>query len=225
MAGRPARWCTRSIKCCSWLFSPFLKGTRHSPTSPALAKKTVPAAPLLPIQRRHAAARPGRDIFAALDAKQFQRCFVACVASVTGMPADVIAIAGKNVRRSGGKKHGHAPIRMVSALAARQRLVLGQVKVAESNEIIAIPKLLRMLAIAGAIVTIDAIGCQRDIARAIIDTKADVVLALKVSQGTLREDVDVSSPNRKSAALPIQRSQGIPPSTLTMAVSKPGARP
>jgi hypothetical protein len=81
------------------------------------------------------------------------------VASVTGIPAGVVAIDGKTVRRSGGKRDGKAPIHMVSAFAARQRLVLGQVKVAEkSNEIIAIPKLLAMLAIEGAIVTIDAMG-------------------------------------------------------------------
>jgi predicted transposase YbfD/YdcC len=81
---------------------------------------------------------------------------------------------------------------MVSAFAARQRLVLGQVKVAEkSNEIVAIPKLLEMMAIEGAIVTIDAMGCQRDIARKIIDKKADYVLALKGNQGSLREDVEV----------------------------------
>jgi predicted transposase YbfD/YdcC len=81
---------------------------------------------------------------------------------------------------------------MVSAFAARQRLVLGQVKVAEkSNEIVAIPKLLEMMAIEGAIVTIDAMGCQRAIARTIIDKKADYVLALKGNQGSLRNDVDV----------------------------------
>jgi predicted transposase YbfD/YdcC len=132
------------------------------------------------------------EIFAALDADQFQRCFVAWVASVTGLPAGVIAIDGKTVRRSGSKKNGKKPIHMVSAFAARQRLVLGQVKVAEkSNEITAIPKLLAMLAIEGAIVTIDAMGCQRDIARAIVDKKADYVLALKGNQGSLREDVEV----------------------------------
>jgi hypothetical protein len=102
------------------------------------------------------------EIFAALDADRFQRCFVTWAAAVTGIPAGVVAIDGKTVRRSGGKKDGKAPIHMVSAFAARQRLVLGQVKVAEkSNEIIAIPKLLTMLAIEGAIVTIDAMGCQR----------------------------------------------------------------
>jgi predicted transposase YbfD/YdcC len=132
------------------------------------------------------------DIFAALDAEQFQRCFVAWVASVTGVPVGVVAIDGKTVRRSGHRRGSKAPIHMVSAFAAGQRLVLGQVKVAEkSNEIIAIPKLLNMLAIEGAIVTIDAMGCQRDIAQKILDKKADYVVALKGNQGSLREDVEV----------------------------------
>ena len=132
------------------------------------------------------------DILAVLDAEQFQRCFVAWVAATTGMPAGVIAIDGKTVRRSAQKRNGKAAIHMVSAFAAGQRLVLGQVKVAEkSNEIIAIPKLLDLLAIDGTIVTIDAMGCQRDIAQKIIDKKADYVLALKGNQGSLREDVEI----------------------------------
>src|SRR5450631_214259 len=131
------------------------------------------------------------DIFAALDAGQFQQCFAAWVASVTGAPAGVIAIDGKTLRRSYQKKNAKAPIHMVSAFAARQRLVLGQVKVAEkSNEIVAIPKLLDMLAVEGAIITIDAMGCQRAIAQKIIDKKADYVFGLKGNQGSLREDVE-----------------------------------
>ncbi len=130
------------------------------------------------------------DIFASLDAEKFQQCLVAWVASITGAPRGVIAIDGKTVRRSGSKKNAKAPIHVVSAFAARQRLVLGQVKVDEkSNEIVAIPKLLDLLVIEGAIVTIDAMGCQRDIAAKIIDKKADYVLALKGNQGSLREDV------------------------------------
>jgi hypothetical protein len=73
------------------------------------------------------------DVFAALDAQHFQRCFVAWVAPVTGVPVGVIAIDGKTVRRSGHKKDSKAPIHMVSAFAARQRLVLGQVKVTEKS--------------------------------------------------------------------------------------------
>jgi predicted transposase YbfD/YdcC len=131
------------------------------------------------------------DIFAALDAEQFQRCFVAWVAALTGVPVGVVAIDGKTVRRSGGKA-GKGAIHMVSAFAASQRLVLGQVKVAEkSNEIIAIPKLLDLLAIEGAIVTIDAMGCQRAIARKIIEKKADYVFGLKGNQGSLRDDVEL----------------------------------
>lgn len=139
------------------------------------------------------------DILAALDAEHFQRCFVSWVAALSGMPEGVIAIDGKTVRRSGNKRSGKAAIHMVSAFAARQRLVLGQVKVADkSNEIIAIPKLLDMLAIEGAIVTIDAMGCQREIAKKIIDKKADYVLALKGNQGSLREDFEVFAAEQKA---------------------------
>jgi predicted transposase YbfD/YdcC len=140
------------------------------------------------------------DILAILDAEQFQRCFVAWVAAVSGHPEGVIAIDGKTVRRSGRKRKGQEPIHMVSAFAARQRLVLGQVKVAEkSNEITAIPKLLDLLAIDGAIVTIDAMGCQREIAQKIVDKKADYVLALKGNQGTLRDDVELFVAEQKAA--------------------------
>ena len=136
------------------------------------------------------------DILATLDAEAFQRCFVAWVASLTGVAAEVIAIDGKTVRRSKGAK---APIHMVSAFAVRQRLVLGQVKVAEkANEIVAIPKLLDMLAIEGAIVTIDAMGCQRAIAQKIVDKKADYVLALKGNQGLLCEDVELFAAEQKA---------------------------
>lgn len=139
------------------------------------------------------------EVFAALDAGQFQNCFVSWVSALTGMPAEVIAIDGKTSRRSGHKKRGLNPIHMVSAFAARQRLVLGQVKVAEkSNEIVAIPRLLDMLAIEGAIVTIDAMGCQREIAKKIIDKKADYVLALKGNQGTLHDDVALFANEQKA---------------------------
>jgi predicted transposase YbfD/YdcC len=129
------------------------------------------------------------DILATLDAEQFQRCFAAWVATSTGLPQGVVAIDGKTSRRTRGK--GKAALHLVSAFAARQRLVLGQTAVADkSNEIVAIPKLLDLLQIEGAIVTIDAMGCQRDIVRKIIDKKADYILALKGNQGTLREDAE-----------------------------------
>jgi predicted transposase YbfD/YdcC len=139
------------------------------------------------------------DIFAALDAVAFQHCFVAWVAAVTGLPEGVIAVDGKTLRRSYQKKGAKAPIHMVSAFAAGQRLVLGQVKVADkSNEIVAIPALLKMMSIEGAIVTIDAMGCQRDIAQQILDQKAHYVLALKGNQGTLREDVELFATEQKA---------------------------
>ena len=130
------------------------------------------------------------DILATLDAEQFQRCFAAWVAARTGLPEGVIAIDGKTSRRTRGK--GKAALHLVSAFAARQRLVLGQARVAaKSNEIVAIPKLLDLLHIKGAIVTIDAMGCQHDIARKIIDKKADYILALKGNQGSLRKDAEL----------------------------------
>jgi predicted transposase YbfD/YdcC len=137
------------------------------------------------------------DILAMLDAEQFQRCFVAWVASLAGVPQGVVAIDGKTVRRSKGT--GKDAIHMVSAFAARQRLVMGQVKVADkANEIVAIPKLLDMLAIEGAVVTIDAMGCQRAIAQKIMDKKADYILALKGNQGTLRDDVELFVTEQKT---------------------------
>jgi 3-deoxy-D-manno-octulosonate 8-phosphate phosphatase KdsC-like HAD superfamily phosphatase len=110
----------------------------------------------------------------------------------------VVAIDGKTVRRS-GKKAGKGGIHMVSAFVASQRLVLGQVKVAEkSNEIVAILKLLDMLVVEGAIITIDAMVCQRAIARKIIEKKADYVFGLKGNQGSLRDDVELLITEQKA---------------------------
>jgi hypothetical protein len=171
------------------------------------------------------------DILAALDAEQFQRCFVAWVAATTGVPKEVVALDGKTGRRSGRRKGGQAPIHMVSAFAARQRLVLGQVKVADkSNEIVAIPKLLDMLAIEGAIVTIDAMGCQRDIAQKVLDKKADYVLALKSlprrRPGAIRDRcARMSSCSWPSKRLPpsrAPRSAGMRRSMAITAASRPG---
>jgi predicted transposase YbfD/YdcC len=142
------------------------------------------------------------DIFAALDPEAFQRCFVAWVAAVTGLPGDVIAIDGKSLRRSGGKsREAMSPTHIVSAFSAGRRLVLGQVKTAEkSNEITAIPKLLAMMDIQGATLTIDAMGCQRDIAEIILAKKADYILALKGNQGSLKDDVELFVAEQKAQA-------------------------
>jgi predicted transposase YbfD/YdcC len=151
-------------------------------------------------------------ILATLDAAAFQQCFV-WVAAATGAPAEVIAIDGKTSRRTFAKKGAKAPLHMVSAFAARQRLVLGQRAVGEkSNEIVAIPRLLDMLAIEGAIVTIDAIGCQRAIAAKIVDKKADYVLALKGNQTSLHDDVALFVAEQKANGFkdtPISRSHTV----------------
>ena len=140
-------------------------------------------------------------ILARLDPAAFQRCFVAWTAALTNASAEVIAIDGKTVRRSYQKKGAEEPIHVVSAFAARQRMVLGQTRVGDkSNEIVAIPALLDLLAIEGAVVTIDAMGCQREIAQKIIDKKADTILALKGNQGTLRDDVEMFAREQKAVA-------------------------
>ena len=102
----------------------------------------------------------------------------------------LVALDGKQLRSSRDAAADLSAIHMVSAWACENRLVLGQVKVTEkSNEITAIPELLRALALTGCIVTIDAMGCQKDIAEQIIDGEADYVLALKGNHGTLHQDV------------------------------------
>jgi len=138
-------------------------------------------------------------ILARLDPVAFQRCFAAWAAALTKTPAEVIAIDGKTVRRSCRKKGADEPIPVVSAFAARQRMVLGQTKVGDkSNEIVAIPALLALLAIEGAVVTLDAMGRQRNIAQTIIDRKADYIIALKGNQGALRDDVEVFAAEQKA---------------------------
>jgi predicted transposase YbfD/YdcC len=131
-------------------------------------------------------------VFARLDPEQFQACFMRWIATVSEvMSGQVIAIDGKVLRRSHDKGIGKAAIDMVSAWATANRLVLGQVKVDEkSNEITAIPQLLEVLEISGCVVTIDAMGCQTDIAEKIIDREADYLLGLKENQGNLYEDVE-----------------------------------
>ena len=130
-------------------------------------------------------------VFARLDPEQMQCCFISWVKAISELlGAEVVGIDGKTLRHSGDKGCGKAAIHMVSAWASANRLVLGQRKVDDkSNEITAIPALLNVLEIAGCIVTIDAMGCQKEIATTIIERGADYVLALKGNQGGLFEDV------------------------------------
>lgn len=130
-------------------------------------------------------------VFARIVPEQFQACFVSWMQAVSQViDAEVIALDGKTLRGSHDWQRGKAAIHMVSAWATANRLVLGQRKVDDkSNEITAIPELLRVLELAGCIVTIDAMGCQTEIAQTIVNQDADYVLALKGNQGNLHKDV------------------------------------
>ncbi len=132
------------------------------------------------------------DVFGLLDPEQFRRCFIQWVQAVNEITGgQVIPVDGKKLRRSHDKTLGKNAIHMVSAWAAENHVVLGQIKVDDkSNEITVIPQLLDLLEISGCIVTIDAMGCQKKIARKIVEEKdADYVLALKGNQSGLFEDV------------------------------------
>ena len=134
------------------------------------------------------------EVFARLDPAQFQTSFlnwVRAVMEVTG--GQVIAVDGKTLRRSHDHRLGKDAIHMVSAWATANRVVLGQIKVDEkSNEITAIPALLQVLDLAGCIVTLDALGTQKEIAQTIVAREADYVLALKENQGHLYDDVQAT---------------------------------
>lgn len=131
-------------------------------------------------------------VFARLNPKSFQERFLAWVNAVFSLAGkEIVALDGKSVRRSHQRKKSLGPLHLVSAWACNARLVLGQVKTADkSNEITAIPTLLDMLNIQDAIVTIDAMGCQKDIAEKIIDGGGDYVLALKGNQEGLKEEAE-----------------------------------
>ncbi len=131
------------------------------------------------------------EVFAALDAAEFERCFLEWVQAVSVLTAgQVIAIDGKTLRRSHDQRRGKAALHMVSAWASANGLVLGQVATdAKSNEITAIPELLRLLDLKGCIVTIDAAGTQTAIAEQIVAGEGEYVLALKGNQKGLAEDV------------------------------------
>ncbi|MDP1771796.1 MAG: ISAs1 family transposase [Methylobacter sp.] len=131
------------------------------------------------------------EVYAAIDTDQFSVCFSRWIADIANLTeGEVIAIDGKCLRRSLDKASKKAAIYMVSAWAQQNNLVLGQVKVDDkSNEITAIPKLLSRLDIAGAVITIDAMGCQKKIAKQIKQQGGDYVFSLKGNQGTLHDDV------------------------------------
>lgn len=129
-------------------------------------------------------------LFRLLDAEQFRTCFQRFMARFAAACQGVVAIDGKVLRRSFDKASGKSALHMVSAWGCEQRLVLGQVATdAKSNEITAVPKLLKMLSLEGSIVTVDALNCQREIAQQVVDQKGDYVMALKGNQGTLHDDV------------------------------------
>lgn len=148
------------------------------------------------------------DLFNALDHEVFRDCFVAWVESLRTSAAgqggaeavgaeavagpEVVAIDGKTSRRSGNARRGRAALHMVSAWASARRLVLGQEAIDDKeNEIVAIPRLLEMLELKGALVTIDAMGCQKAIAAKIHDKKADYLLPVKDNQPSLKSDIDL----------------------------------
>jgi len=132
-----------------------------------------------------------RRLFIRLEPEALQECFTKWAEAVRDETAgDVVAIDGKTLRRSVDKANGKLPIHLVSAWAVENGVVLGQVATEEhSNEITAIPALLDMLKITGCIVTIDAAGCQTDIAKKITEKKADYVLAVKGNQANLEEQI------------------------------------
>ena len=143
--------------------------------------------------------------FARISPQGFNECFVAWTNDVADLTAgEVVAIDGKTLRRSFDRAADKAAIHMVSAWAVGNGMVLGQLKVNEkTNEITAIPKLLDLLSIAGCIVTIDAMGCQKAIAAKVLEKKADYVFGLKANQNDALDAVklyfDTTSPAQDSS--------------------------
>ncbi|MBY0544079.1 MAG: ISAs1 family transposase [Gammaproteobacteria bacterium] len=117
------------------------------------------------------------DLFSNLNPEQFGECFMSWVAALSEYTqGDIVAIDGNALRKSFDKASSKSAIHMVSAFSAANELVLGQLKIEDkSNEITAVPKLLECLVLEGAIVTVDALNCQKEIAAKIIEKKADYV--------------------------------------------------
>ncbi len=131
-------------------------------------------------------------VFAMLDPDVFRRCFITWVEGLALVDVgDVIAVDGKTVRRSLDAANGGAPLHLVNAWASEAGIAMGQLATEKkSNEIKAIPALLNMLRVKGCIVTTDAMGCQKEIARTIVDRGADYALQLKDNHPSVRQDVD-----------------------------------
>lgn len=131
-------------------------------------------------------------VFARLDPQQLQQCFLRWIKSISKLfSGEIIAIDGKTLKHSYDSADDKSAIHMVSAWASANRLVLGQVKVdRKSNEITAIPKLLKALCLKGCTVTLDAMGCQREIVTQIVAQSANYVITLKKNQGSLYERVE-----------------------------------
>jgi hypothetical protein len=139
-----------------------------------------------------------RALMNRVDPELFQACFRTWVAASFPDRLDLVAIDGKTSRRSHNRTAGQSPLHLVSAFATGTKLVLGQEAVAEkANEIVAIPKLLEKLDVAGALVSIDAIGCNPEIAQAILDADADYLLAVKDNQPTCM-------PRRRPTSTPLR---------------------
>jgi predicted transposase YbfD/YdcC len=143
-------------------------------------------------------------VFRLLDPEQFHAGFLRFMQRFAETIQGVVAIDGKTLRHSFDRASGKSPLHLVSAWAADQRLVLGQLAVdGKSNEITAVPKLLEMLSLKGCIVTADALNCQRAIAAQVVDQGGDYVLALKGNQGRLHDDVRLflDDPQRQGEAV------------------------
>jgi len=156
-------------------------------------------------------------VFSLLDADRFIQCFVNWVQTIHEVTnGEVIAVDGKTARASLDRASGKNPLHVVSAWSSKNRVVLGEVMVDEkSNEITAIPKLLEMLELKGAIVTIDAMGCQKEIAAKVRERGADYVLTAKGNQEHLEEDIvsyfaalDEGSKHNRQKTHSTQRSKG-----------------
>lgn len=141
------------------------------------------------------------DLFRNLDHEAFEKCFISWVEGLKENIPDIVAIDGKTL--CGSRDGKNRALHIVSAWACEQRMVLGQVKTnKKSNEITAIPELLDMLVLKGAIITIDAMGCQKSIAKTILNKEADYILALKGNQGELYDDVKTFFEGEEGQELP-----------------------